>query len=195
MNLVEFAAMLNIGRWLADVRNRWRQGSIQKNSTSSLESVKKETPQCNEESVTSIPAGILPQEFEFVDLKKILVNLRTSGSFRISKDLSVHYELKVRRVDVVEITLLLVDPKYWDGTTSSNVFHISIDTSNASGSFKGYKDIPEEFRMTDRILAFAYISYIKFKDDCESWDIKDKKNTLLEDTIKYLKLLLDIETL
>lgn len=195
MIFVELSAMLNIGRWLIKVRNWWRQESKQKNSTSSLEFVKKETLRCNEESVISLPVGILPQEFEFVDLEKNLVNLRTFESSSISKDLSVHYELKVRRVDEVEITLILVHPKFWIGTISSNVFHISIDTSNTSGSFKECKDISEEHIMTDRILAFAYISYIKFKNDRESWDIADKKETLLEDTMKKIKLLLDIETL
>ena len=192
---VELSAMLNIGRWLVKIRNWWRQGSKQKNSTSSLDSIKKETLRFNEESVISLPVGILPQKFEFVNLEKILVNLRTSGSLNISKDISVNYELRVRRVDEIEITLLLVHAKHWRTMTSSNVFHISIDTSNASGSFMGSNEFADEYVTTDKHIAFAYISYIKFKDNSEPWDIADKRKTLLEDTMKKIKELLDMEAL
>ena len=188
MNFVEISAILNIGRWIKDVPNWWRRRQIQNSSTDSLDPVKR--LQSTKNSVNSLPVGILPQEFEFVDLEKIFVGFSDLTS--IYSSFSVRYELKVRRVDEVEITIKFFHTKYW---STRKTFYISFDTSNSSGSFKGIYDFAEEYIQTD-MIAFAYISYIKFKDDDKSWKIEeDSQKKLIEDTINRLESVIYDQTL
>ena len=189
MSLVELSAFLNIVHKFAGFKKWWRRKFGKNIDVGNLESASSKVSIIKKEQKKRFPALILPQEFEFVELDSVVVELCLSDGLRSSKGFSINYELKVRRIDEIEITLLFTDAKIWSSLFKKE-FYLTVDTSNSSGNLVGCKDIAEEYIEED-MVAFAYISQIRFKHKQEHWSIEGKKNTLCEDTFKSLGRLIE----
>ncbi len=180
MNVGDVSALLNICHRFAAFLGIKRRRSKKISTTDTLKSY----DELLQPTLKFFPVGIFPQEFEFVALTEIRVIASTVPLFDSFEEFSVHYELKSRRVDEVEITLMFIEPQF--SRLCTEKFYISIDTSNSTGFTKGSKDI-SEVELKKRSIVFAYISSIKYKDSDESWSIEGNRKQLLKDTMELFE--------
>lgn len=189
MSLVELSALLNVVHKFANFKNWWRRKIEKKSDTGNIVTTVDKVSGINKQK-KRIPVSILPQKFDFVKLNSIFVELWLLDYIRISEGYFVDYELQVRRIEEIEITLIFADPKDWGNIYKRKEFYLTVDTSNESGKLVGRKEVTEE-RIEENLVAFAYISQIRFKHEQEHWSIEGKKNILCEDTLKSLESLIE----